>query len=116
MKVGVDLGFTVCTNQELRNYTRFSCSISDIDTDGDVEAQAKNASGAIMKVFMIADETIGEQIVEVLPGLGDSGATIKGDVVKLQEQQKYFKEKLVPNIVGKVKELIKKVDHDAEAK
>lgn len=106
MKVGVSLGFTVCTNLERRDFTRIGFDITDIDTNGDVEVQARDGMAAVLKVMAIGNEDIKEALTSAIEfNVEDSGSPFKGDVDYALNRVKFIEEKLIPNIVEHVQKL-----------
>ena len=112
VKVGVHLGLTLCTDPENRNFARFGMDISDIDLDGDVEAQANAAVSAVMTVTTIANEGLEEAVTVALTEL-PQGRTIGGELTELQEQLNHIRKNMVPNIVGRIQLLSAHVGYEA---
>ena len=115
MKVGIELGMTVCVNQELRNYGKFAFSISDIDTNGDVLAQAEEGVNAAMTVMTegkigLENEVVGilSDITSVDPeGIRGEFNTLRKDVLKLEKRY-------IPAIAEAVKSLRLQVEAHVE--
>ena len=113
MKVGVSLGVTLCTNPEVRNYARLGFDIEDIDTEGDIEAQAQESVNAILKTFTVANDGLETAVIEALGAAPTDGSTsIKEDVIALKTGLNHLSTALIPNIVGKVKQLEAKINTD----
>ena len=111
MKVGVNIGLTLCTDEEQRNFARFGFDIAEIDTDGDIEAQAKEGVAACITVIGEANngleiavkESIGE-----LESTNPSGLT--EDVAAIRKTLSKVTSVAIPKIVKQVQELTKAVD------
>ena len=73
-KITVSLGMTLCTNVDTRNFIRVGIEAQDIDTEGDVEAQASASLIAALKVVKVLDDGLKETITDIImdsdkPGL-----------------------------------------------
>ena len=99
MKIGIDIGLTVCTNEQKRNFARLGFSINEIDTNGDIVAQAEEGINAVMTVFGLATDEM-ETIVET--GLGDLGEltpeSIKSDLREVKAAVEHIKGNLMQRI------------------
>ena len=112
MKVGIQLGMTICTDPEMRNFARFGFDISDIDTDGDVKEQAEASVAAMLTVFDVCDEGMREKVSEALTdyySLQPEG--LNHELDQLRRGYARITTKLVPNIVEKVREVDSRVQH-----
>ena len=113
MKVSVNLGMTICTDSESRNFARFGFEISDIDTVGDIEQQAHESVDAVLKVFTIANHGMEEAVVGALTDLSSLNPEgVRDELNSLRGRVDHVQHQLVPNVVEKVKELIEKVEND----
>lgn len=87
-KITVSLGMTLCTNTDTRNFLRVGIEAQDIDTDGDVEAQASASLVASLKVIKVLDDGLKETITDIImdsdkPGLvKDTLATHEDKLVR----------------------------------
>ena len=104
MKVGVNLGLTICVDSESRNYAKFGFSIDEIDTNADIEAQAVESVGAILEVYNIANKGLEEAVTTALTDLSVTNpGGLRDELGKMNENILYIQEKLIPNIVSEVK-------------
>ncbi len=119
MKIGVSIGMTLCTNPDRREFLRLGLDVTDIDTDGDVEAQAETCIAAGVKVFAKLDEGLNAQVSDILmgaqePGLSkdrlDEHSTAVDEMKELLQKH----DRLIGGIVTKVTELIEKVEANNE--
>ncbi len=67
-KVNVNLGMTLCTDPENRNFIRVGIEAQDIDIDGDVEAQAQGCLKVSMEVITILNDGLKEAVTDVIMG------------------------------------------------
>ena len=111
MKVGVELGLTICTDAETRNFARFGFSINDIDTEGDIEEQANAGVSAVLKTFEVADEGMAEAVSVALTDLRSAKPDgVREELDTINDSLDHIRSALIPNIVAKVIELDQKVD------
>ena len=111
MRVGVSLGLTLCTDPDQMNFAKFGFNIEDIDTDGDIEAQANTGLSAILKTFEISNEGMEKAVTESLSELTSiEPAGIRSELDKVAASVDRISEKLIPNIIGQVKKLTEQVD------
>lgn len=78
-KVNVSLGLTIQLEKGGHEYARPFVEMSDIDTDGDVEAQLKKATQVALKVWEAETKLIYDKLVDLTdterPELQESLAT-----------------------------------------
>lgn len=65
-KINVNLGATICTDPDSRNFLRIGVDALDIDTEGDVEAQAQAALKASVQVIKVLDDGLKEVVTDVV--------------------------------------------------
>ena len=106
MKVGVNIGLTLCTDPENRNFARFGFDIADIDTEGDVEAQAKEGVLAAVQVLGISNDGLEVSVKESLADLSSvSPEGITEDISTLRTTVTKISKQSIPKIVEQVKKL-----------
>lgn len=111
MKVSIGLGLTICTSEESRNFARFNFEIAEIDTAGDVQAQAQEGVSAVLTAFAVGNEGMEEAVTTALTELSATQPTgVRDEIAQLQSTLERVTTKLIPNIVGKVKELAEQVE------
>ena len=110
VKIGVNLGLTLCTDPQNRNFVRVGCEISDIDLDHDIELQAKKAVDGMVKVFSMADEGLQHSVYEVLVENELPQANAGKLFFQMQEQLDNLEKRLLPNLVDKIKTMDKQIN------
>lgn len=65
-KITVGLGLTIPVSEESRTFVRPEVRIADIDTDGDVQAQLKEAGEAIVQVWDEASNRVYEKVTDLI--------------------------------------------------
>lgn len=67
-KINVGLGLTVQLGEDSREFARPSVEITDIDTEGDIEAQISQAVVACIKVWDAETKLLYDKVVELSGG------------------------------------------------
>ena len=114
MKLEVELGVTLCVDFEKRNFLRFGVKALDIDTDLDIEEQARTALGASIKVSEILNEGLQETLEVFASELNGVPTSLHDDITSVKREILKIEEKLIPNVVDKVKELAKQLGEGKE--
>lgn len=106
MKVGVSVGMTLCTDPENRNFAKFGFELSDIDTEGDIEAQTQEGVAAMLKVHTAVNEGMEQAVVVSLTDLHSVNPEgVRDDLDRLFKSVGSMRERLIPNIVARVRQI-----------
>jgi hypothetical protein len=111
-KITVSLGVTLCTDPETRNFLRVGIEANDIDTDGDVEAQAQASLVASLKVIKVLDDGLKEAITDIIMDSDKPG--LMKDTLAAHEDKLTRVARVLHSVSARIAELeTKLVPHDA---
>ena len=110
MKIGVSIGITLCVDPENRNFLRMGIDASDIDPEQDIEEQANAAVVAAIKVINILDDGLMEQVEDIASELNGVPTKLRDEITAMKQELFTVKEKTIPNVVNKVREMVVEVD------
>ena len=110
MKIGVEIGITLCVNPENRNFLRMGINASDIDPEQDIDVQANAAVIAAIQVIEILDDGIMERVEDIASELNGVPTKMRDEITEMKRELFTFKEKTLPNVVNKVREMVVKVE------
>ena len=103
-KVGIDIGLTVCTDPDRRNFARLGMSINDIDTAGDIDEQANEGISTAVKLFDMANSGLEEAIIDALGDLTDiTEGGVRADVAKIKND-------ILPKVITEMKRQKAKIE------
>ncbi len=71
--INVNLGVTLCTDPENRNFIRMGIEAQGIDIDGNIQEQAQAHMTAAIEVISILNDGLTESIVEIVSMGGKEG-------------------------------------------
>lgn len=112
MKINVSLGTTICVNPENREFLRLGIDVTEVDTDGDVEAQAATGLAAGIKVLKVIDEGLSEEVTDLLLGAAEPG--LSKDLIEKHESAIAKLEELVGRQSALLGKTINKVKEHEE--
>ncbi len=72
-KINVNLGVTLCTDPDNRNFLRIGIEAQGIDVDGDAREQAQACLTCAIEVIHVLDDGLQEAIVDVISDTGKVG-------------------------------------------
>ena len=115
VKVNVSLGLTLCTNESSRNFLRLGMDVLEIDTAGDVDAQIGEGITVGVKAMHRLDDQLLEEVSDIVTTHQGDAPKLRDEVEATNRRLAHVRDKLIPNIIEKVKELVRRVDKGDEA-
>ena len=116
VKVNVSLGLTLCTNESSRNFLRLGMDVLEIDTAGDVDAQIDDGITVGIKAMHLMDDKLLEEVSDIVTTHQGDAPKLRDEVMATNERLARIQDKLIPNIIEKVKELAGRMDVEDAAK
>ncbi len=115
VRVNVELGLTLCINEETRAFLKPTFAILDIDTEKDVDVQIDEGIAVCIKAFAKIDEGMQEVIADEIIKMDGGGMTSvsetlakhDSDLTKIKKLVIYTKAKL-EEVTEEVKKIVKK--------
>ncbi len=114
VKVNATLGLTLCTNESSRNFLRLGLDVTEIDTALDVDAQIEGGITVGVKALHRMDDQLLEEVSDIIAVHQGDAPRLRDEIAATKEQLAHVREKLIPDIIEKVKELVARVEKGEE--